>query len=633
MATLNERARQFLCRTEDRKPLPASAHEPAVGVLGAGPKPAPAVPFSVFLPSHQERAQRLAAELMEIANRDPGEVGLERVLERAEKEAEQTSIELAKYALMVFITHHPEGQRLPIPPLEARAPEHVKPSPTKSGLEFQVLGALGAEAQLDWYREDADANDHHGRWHVVYPQGGIPDPQNRFGPPKKKDRQGELFFYMHQQMLARYDTERLALGLTPTTSNALSDFTVPIPEGYEPNLSGLDNRPANADMRTSTADFTVQQLQGWATALFTDVSKANATLVSPNGTSVVATPDLIGSTAEASLGGADPARYGNLHNIGHVIIGTIPDPANAGPQQGGVMLSTDVAIRDPVFYRWHRFIDDLLFKWQEKQPPQAFADAPKVSIRDSLGAQATVNQSPDVILCRADKVSGDSQAFGEQTFGGAQWDTDPVANALTTTELRTQMRRRNLDGETVQFLDHEDFFYFIRVRNEEAADRTITVRIFLAAKKAADDRRSWIELDKFQHKLKASQKAVIARSSKLSAAVRKPARRPTDPPPVPEPGRDANYCDCGWPYHLMLPRGKREGMDFRLLVVLTDWEIDKVEVEGKCGSMSFCGKRDVAYPDKRPMGYPFDRRWPQPISDTILAHNNMAARDIVIRLV
>ena len=41
-----------------------------------------------------------------------------------------------------------------------------------------------------------------------------------------KDRQGELFYYMHQQMLARYDAERLAVGLPRV--DAFSDWDSPI---------------------------------------------------------------------------------------------------------------------------------------------------------------------------------------------------------------------------------------------------------------------------------------------------------------------------------------------------------------------------------------------------------------------
>ena len=44
---------------------------------------------------------------------------------------------------------------------------------------------------------------------------------------KTKDRQGELFYYMHQQMLARYDTERLAVGLMRV--EPYSNWHLPIP--------------------------------------------------------------------------------------------------------------------------------------------------------------------------------------------------------------------------------------------------------------------------------------------------------------------------------------------------------------------------------------------------------------------
>ena len=60
----------------------------------------------------------------------------------------------------------------------------------------ESLEAVGGEGQLDWFREDPLANQHHEHWHVVYPVGGVPDGR---GGATGKDRQGELFFYMHQQ--------------------------------------------------------------------------------------------------------------------------------------------------------------------------------------------------------------------------------------------------------------------------------------------------------------------------------------------------------------------------------------------------------------------------------------------------
>ena len=306
--------------------------------------------------------------------------------------------------------------------------------------------------------------------------------------------------------------------------------------------------------------------------------------------------------------------------MGHMVIALIADPAVPGAVPGGVMGQVSTAIRDPVFYRWHRHIDDLFAQgWQDKQPVQDFSDRPKVTIRDVLTGNPSHGVSPDIIVCLASQVPADAQAFGQAQFGGAKFDSDPAASGVTTDVLSTTMRRRTLaSGVEVEELDHDDFYYFIRVRNDAAAPQTVTVRIFLAAAQFIEDRRRWIELDKFQHTLAASEKAVIARSSKLAVVVRKPARRPGEPQPRPEAGADPNYCDCGWPYHLMLPRGTKDGMTFRLAVMFTDWQKDRVSTDSHCGSMSFCGKRNADYPDIRPMGYPFDRKWPAGLAETII---------------
>ena len=150
----------------------------------------------------------------------------------------------------------------------------------------------------------------------------------------------------------------------------------------------------------------------------------------------------------------------------------------------------------------------------------------------------------------------------------------------------------------------------------------------------------WIEMDKFHYTLPASQQTVIFRPASLSAVIRKPAMRPpaavTSPHTTGNPTIDAedmnNYCDCGWPYNLLLPRGTQAGMPFRLLVMLTDWNIDHVAEDTHCGSMSFCGAKDK-YPDTRAMVYPFDRPFAPgtSIASTFAQHDNMATRDITIR--
>jgi tyrosinase len=81
---------------------------------------------------------------------------------------------------------------------------------------------------------------------------------------------------------------------------------------------------------------------------------------------------------------------------------------------------------------------------------------------------------------------------------------------------------------------------------------------------------------------------------------------------------------------LLVPRGTREGMPFRLLVVVTDWEKDRVGPDTRCGSASFCGARD-RYPDSRSMGYPCDRPFSRSIEEVIAGQSHIAARTFTIR--
>lgn len=53
------------------------------------------------------------------------------------------------------------------------------------------------EQRLAYFREDIGVNLHHWHWHLVYPFEGSAALVN-------KDRRGELFYYMHQQIIARY---------------------------------------------------------------------------------------------------------------------------------------------------------------------------------------------------------------------------------------------------------------------------------------------------------------------------------------------------------------------------------------------------------------------------------------------
>jgi hypothetical protein len=208
----------------------------------------------------------------------------------------------------------------------------------------------------------------------------------------------------------------------------------------------------------------------------------------------------------------------------------------------GVMNSPPVAIRDPIFWRWHRHIDNIHTAWQNTQSPYDFTDAPPVVLRDALSGTPVPWASPDVLLVSTAGLH-DTSARG----GPRRWP-----------------QRRLPSGRGI-------------LRGEKPAETD-------------------------------PQTALDGAS---------------DP-------SDQNYCDCGWPCALLLPRGTPGGMAFRLAVFCTDGARDLVRPSAECGSMSFCGAVD-RYPDTRDMGYPFSRPFGQPVAATILGLPAAAGRSLTIR--
>jgi tyrosinase len=561
---------------------------------------------------------------MTIANENPDNP-IEKVLEFAKEATETTDPQLIRWSLMIFITHHPSArnQNLRIPPLVQRSPESSVPKKKKVSIapgpviSDEKVGESEDDMELlmNWYREDPNFNEHHEHWHLVYTGQGIPDVKN----PKKrvqKDRHGELFIYMHRQMLARYDVERLGINLPLV--KPLDDYRAPIEEGYKPNENLVDikddyttfgSREPNSVLR-DFKDFKIDDMENNRKEIEAAIEKDEFW----DGTKIDI--NLLGAVVESyELQEKKELidSYGKLHMAGHVVIARINDDP-------GVMYDTRTAARDPAFWRWHRHIDNLINTWEEKQGPNDFSNSPPVNLQD-------------VILVFKDKLPinhGETQdeeatAFGEQTFGGENFDTDVSNSEYVTDELQTKMKSRTWThiedsglSEEIDYLFPREFYYYFRVENTSSSSFNATFRVFIVPEELAESRRHWIELDKFKETLPPNSKTVVCRDCDMSSVVRQPPQKTEDELddtalPFDTADRDNNpnktFCDCGWPFHLLIPRGRKEGMKFKLLVFISDWTEDEVPRISRCGSISYCGAEGPAdkYPDKKPMGYPLDR--------------------------
>uniref|UniRef100_A0A6P7H8I8 Phenoloxidase 1-like n=1 Tax=Diabrotica virgifera virgifera TaxID=50390 RepID=A0A6P7H8I8_DIAVI len=96
-----------------------------------------------------------------------------------------------------------------------------------------------------------------------------------------------------------------------------------------------------------------------------------------------------------------------------------------------------------------------------------------------------------------------------------------------------------------------------------------------------------------------------------------------------------NFCGCGWPQHMLVPMGNSLGFRCELFVMISNYDDDRVvqDISGVCNDADvFCGVKDKLYPDRRSMGYPFDRQ-PRVGVDTLqqFLTPNMRVQDISIR--
>ncbi|MEZ4709191.1 MAG: hypothetical protein R3A44_18430 [Caldilineaceae bacterium] len=602
------------------------------------PKQGLGQPFHPFGKEDTMRAHRKVVEWQNLLVREQREQGLYLLHESILDTRKKHGTAFVKSTLMSFIVHNGADVGLTLPHFLQRH-SHLAKRRSKRWV-------TSCEDVLSWFREDLFLNEHHEHWHNVYGAGTAKE--------DLKDREGELFLYMHQQMLARYNTERIAVNLPMIEPFPTCEFGEQIALGYDPGLDEYGVRYPNTSLLCSTLvdEESIEKKYNQPNNLLRRaIASGKFGYENKPFTDEANLDDVLGHTMIGNKRSANWAKYGDLHENFHDHAADITKPP-------GVLGQREASANDPLFYQWHRYLDNLAYEFQNTQEPNNIsADAPDVLIRSNYPhANAQVSQSQDILLClqsQLDCLRKDGktdEALGKCLFGGANWCTDFTDTlGLTTSQLFTKMEELavTVDGAatTFNFLTlAEDFTYFIRVQNLQNSAQCVTVRIWLVAKYERqhvplyNDRRMWIELDTFREHLCAYEKKVICRPSHLSSVVRKSAGVALTPQQwfdaLNDPAKQQNaegYCDCGWPYSLLLPRGTKAGMDFRLMVMFTSGDdVAPEATENQCGSVRLCGVKGGDYPDKKRMGYPFNRPLPvgQDIETTIAIQRNMAARDI-----
>ncbi|XP_037809670.1 phenoloxidase 2-like [Lucilia sericata] len=554
---------------------------------------------------------------------------------------------LFQYCFSVAVQHRKDTSDFPVKPIaetfpqnfiepavfkDARAEGEVVPNPgDRRHIEIPrnyTASDREEEQRLGYFREDIGVNSHHWHWHLVYPGNGPID-------IVKKDRRGELFYYMHHQILARYNVERFCNGLKKV--KILNNVREPITEGYFPKImSSLNNRTYPSrntntklqDIDREDSKLEIADLERWTDRIVTAIDQGF--VVDTQGKQIPLDSkkgiDILGDMVECTILSVNPTFYGNLHNEGHNAISFCHDPDARFLEDFGVMGDVTTAMRDPVFYRWHGFIDTIFNRHKERLDPYSSKDlefngviVTKLEVRiQSLKA------TPNTLITYMER--SDVNLAAGLDFG-------PKGNIYAT----------------FTHLQHAPFEYVIDVTNNDKKPLKGTCRIFLCPKSDErgtalglnDQRQLAIEMDKFTVNLMPGPNNIRQLSKKSSITIPyERTFRPIGPDYQPtdmERLAEFRFCGCGWPEHMLLPRGKPEGMTFDLFVMISDFTGDAVQQMNNnpdiCGdSSSFCGLKDKLYPDNRTMGYPFDRRLQVgTLKELTNTFSNMSMTDVVIR--
>ncbi|XP_027839310.1 phenoloxidase 2-like [Aphis gossypii] len=570
-------------------------------------------PFSLFNPSHSKMAAKLIDILMNTKSYDE-------LLSLSVYCRDRINPYMFTYALSVVIIHRPDTRNLRLPShsemfpslymdssvfSRAREESAVVQAGSRTPIEIPhdySANNLDAEHRISYFREDIGINLHHWHWHLVYPFDG---PLNIVN----KDRRGELFFYMHQQIIARYNMERLSNNMNRVVR--LTNWNEPIAEGYFPKLDNIlanrvwPPRPVNAVLTNISREveqitFDIEDLVRWRDRIFNAIH--SGFIINTAGQQVRLTENeginILGNLIEASILSQNPNLYGSLHNNGHNAIAYIHDPDNRFLENYGVMGDSATAMRDPIFYRWHAYIDDIFQEFK--------STIPSYSIQN-LGFDSVNVQSVEVTATGLPR--NEFATFWQQS------DTD-LSRGLDFLPRGSIFAR-------FTHLQHAPFSYKIVVENN-GNQRVGTVRIFLAPKfderglpfLFREQRKLFVELDKFSTSLKRGRNEIVRRSTDSSVTIPHEVTYRNQGSNRPAANTEAaatfNFCGCGWPQNMLIAKGSVDGFQCQLFVMVSNGENDQVpNAQGDAqvcdDASSYCGVLNSRYPDARSMGYPFDR--------------------------
>ncbi|CAB3374838.1 Hypothetical predicted protein [Cloeon dipterum] len=531
------------------------------------------------------------------------------------------------YALSVAVYHRADMRGIVLPPFyeifpqkfvdsevvfkayheymnHKNTPDYTVSIPVSNYTEFWYQHDL--EQRVAYFSEDLGISMHNKFIQLEFP----------FWMDAKKysltlDRKGELYYWIYDQLLARYDLERVANYLPEIEE--ISFVNREVKHGYNSHVSYMNGvdfpiRPDNMHIE-DLEDMTVEDVLDYERRIreaidlgyFFDREGNKITLKDNKGI------DWVGRLIYG-FPDVPTTYYGNLTTYAFALVSHIVDPLHKLGAAPGLLEHAETAPRDPAFYGLHKNLNKLFVKYKEHLAPYKREDLvfPGVKVE---------NVEVDKLITYFEDFEFDLYSV----FAGT-YESDKNVN------IKYRVPR----------LNHKTFNYKFDVTSDKEQD--VIVRIFLGPKYDVygkeltlnEKRTKMIEMDKFKYSL-TSGKTVVTRSSEDAFLTYKDewsTKSMIEKVEEAIEGKTTLYKEetyhCGFPERLLLPRGRKGGMPFSLFVMVSPYE--STATESKTFSFGYCSAYDRVYPDVKPFGYPFDRK----ISEYDFNTPNIFFKDVII---
>ncbi|KAL3274342.1 hypothetical protein HHI36_015740 [Cryptolaemus montrouzieri] len=383
-------------------------------------------------------------------------------------------------------------------------------------------------------------------------------------------KRGEIFYCMHQQLLARYYLERLSHGVGGIE---YFNWDVPFETGYYPSLTypnglAFSERPNFANLQeyfsnygqrwcfiskygygytyVNTYEQRIREAIDLGYAYSTDGKKVD--LYTPEGLNILA------NIVEGNTESTHPRYYGSYNNYARHLLGYSKQPLDNNKVAPSALEHFETSLRDPAFYNFFKKVTVLFNDYLTKLPAYTKKDLtyPGVKIEKF---------EVDPLVTFYDKFYAD------------------ITNGLSVTPEEYQ-RDSDFRVQVEQYrLNNKNFNYRLYINSEK--DTKATVKVFLGPKydehgrtiDLNENRVNFIELDHFVYDLKSGQNKIVRNSREFFWYIPDKTTY-MDMYRKIMTSNDQEYTFpideviYGFPQRYMLPRGSEGGLTFQMYVIL-----------------------------------------------------------------